>query len=547
MKVMKSGNNISFMDLMEISLVRREILQKLPTFHDISNLAKTSKDMNFLICREKIKKGMLRYFDEQHILIKIEDPSNTLNLKNLNKIEFLKDDDFSKEFENVQNFDGETIIFKNEVDLEIFNTIKYLDKSSINSFVKKLINEANVNCHPRGNVTNLKIKVCDNSFDQNFPSFLLYMISFMNHDNIKQIKIPAVTFTSDFEMYDNLKSNIFEGFPKFNELVISVLHIQTEFTKLVRNKSIFEKILKELSRRENATLTLECFTDESNVFIKFAHMIQKIAANYQIKVKCDVSHIIPLIEENCSLLCSNEKSILHPIEKIITSFFNYIQSFPMFLVAIRNLQYFTNLEKIEIRISLLNIKNEIKKIDSFDVNILSLKECKKLKQIKIEFIRYYKSPGDMDTNIIYEDLEFIASIMPKSVERLELWNIPKLSNDVIRRLNKCLPNIKVLAIWEVTFKDLDCLNLFQSLKAFICYQNIHIKIPDTIELLAIGSTGYLNDYVSGRNISQELIKSYTERFSKCVQSSQGRYIFFNDIKQWEKYKQLFQNNYYFFC
>ncbi|CEF64996.1 Hypothetical protein SRAE_1000324900 [Strongyloides ratti] len=544
---METIEMITFIDLMEISLIRKKILQKLSTFCDISNLAKTSKYMDYLIYHEKIRRDMFRYFDEQYILIKTKGNPEIKDIQNLHNINYLKDEEFCKELETVQNFNGETITFKNEITFEIVNTLENINANLIDMFIKRLIIEANINCSFRKHVTSIEFKIEDISFSQNNHNLVLHTISYMNHQNIKRIKIPDIVFMSDVQKYDNLKTEIFGGFPKFNELIITVVHIQAGFIRLIKNKCILEKILKELSRRKNATLTLECYSDEYNIFINLAYMIQKMATKYQIKVKCDIGHIIPLLKRRRDLICSTERCVLYPIENIVTSFFNYISGFSMFMVVIKNLQHFINVEKIEIRISLLNIREEMKKKNLSDLSILSLKQCNKLRKIKIEFLENFNDIEDCNNEILYDDLQFIVSILPKCIERVELWNIPNLTKDVMKRLNECLPNIKILVTWEVTFKDFDCLSILKNLKAFVSYQNFFIHIPDTIKLLAIGSNNCLEADDTKKLLSQQLIKKYSERFSKRVQSSRGRFIFFNDIKQWKKYKRLFQDNFYFFC
>uniref|UniRef100_A0A0K0F2S2 F-box domain-containing protein n=1 Tax=Strongyloides venezuelensis TaxID=75913 RepID=A0A0K0F2S2_STRVS len=542
------NRKLTFIDVFRVDLIRKKILYNLPTLYDFGSLAKTCRSVNYLIYNDVIRKDMFRFFDEQHIFIKYYGERWVPNRGNIDGVEFFADEEFYMELERAQKFNGETIIFKNEINFEITNVLEDISMYNNELFVNKFIKECDFNCDTRKEATNLELRIDDVLANRNNHCLILYIICYMEHPNITRIKIPDTAFMSDSTTYTNLKSSIFNGFPKFHELIICAPRMQSGFRRFMKNKNILENILKELSKKENATLTLECYSEEWNVFVNVVHMIRELSLKYNVKIKCDVGHIIPLQETRRDIVCSTERCILFPIEGLISSFFNYISSFSMFFCTFRNLQYFINLEKMELRLSHFDIIGESKKIRTFNYDILSLKTCNRLKHVKIEFLDELMDDEDINYEAIYSNVKFISSLMPKCVERLELWNVPGMSNDIMKIINENMPIIKILVTWEVTYKDIDCLNILQNLKAYVSYQSISVEIPRTVELLAIGSTNYSeNDEMEKKMMYEEILRKHSERFSKRVQSSQGRYIFFNDVRMWSKYKRLFQNNLYFFC
>uniref|UniRef100_A0A0N5BSY6 SCP domain-containing protein n=1 Tax=Strongyloides papillosus TaxID=174720 RepID=A0A0N5BSY6_STREA len=130
-------------------------------------------------------------------------------------------------------------------------------------------------------------------------------------------------------------------------------------------------------------------------------------------------------------------------------------------------------------------------------------------------------------------MKIIVSMMPKTVEMLKLTRMDYLTKEVTEVINQFMPNIKLFVTQNVSFKDLDCLSSFKHLQAFIYNQNYPIHIPGTVKLVGICNHYIHNDgNLEIITFNQELINTYSKRFSKRLSSEFRGCIFFNDIRQW---------------
>uniref|UniRef100_A0A0K0F493 F-box domain-containing protein n=1 Tax=Strongyloides venezuelensis TaxID=75913 RepID=A0A0K0F493_STRVS len=540
---MKSEENLSIMQIMKNDLVRKNILNMIPSFYDIYNLSITSKQIASLIEGDIIKRNMMMYSDFQRITIKIKEGiKNKSNVYSLEDIEFEKDEYSCETLSEVNQFVGETIHQDNRISFIICNFVDKIKKREQLLFIKKLLRKINLNMELRKNSTILNLWVdfsCDNYM-------ILHALSFMNHENIRRIELSQNVFLSNYCSNDknkNLNTRFFDGFPNFHELLIYGSLAVDNYTNLMENKNIIDVVLKELSNRKNATLILKLSDWGYNEIAQYIHMVLEIANKYNIKVKYDGDFISLLLCTKNNCLDIVEDSINFPIKDFIFSVSITIENIKFFVTCMKNLQHFKNLETLELKFMPFDIQKSNQKMNRLKLTSLSLQSCDKLKNVKFDFSDYLTEEDTSKTEIFKNNLENICPLMPKSIERATIFNGFDLCKETANIFNEFMENINVLVMDGVSYKDEDCLNSFKNLRTFISFQNLPIKIPTTVEFLFIA---HRNSWINTNESSmdKELLTTYSKKFSKKLQYLDDEYIFFNDIKKWNIYKKLLQEIYY---
>uniref|UniRef100_A0A0N5B2B2 Brix domain-containing protein n=1 Tax=Strongyloides papillosus TaxID=174720 RepID=A0A0N5B2B2_STREA len=143
--------------------------------------------------------------------------------------------------------------------------------------------------------------------------------------------------------------------------------------------------------------------------------------------------------------------------------------------------------------------------------------------------------------MLENNLIFIASLMPDTVERLKISRNFNLSSRITDKLNECMPNIKLLTFYNGEIKNSVCLSAFRNLELFITggrRRNI-FEIPKTIKCIVLDHRFFYTDN-RNMNFKKELVRRCCESFLKYSRTNEGTYIFFNDVTQWGKYKRLVQ-------
>ncbi|CEF62802.1 Hypothetical protein SRAE_1000107100 [Strongyloides ratti] len=528
--------NISLLEkVMEIGIIRKKILDHIPSFNSISNLAKTSKYLDYLIYNEKITRKMLQYFDKQKIVIKFEgEVSKNINKLKLEDINIIEDKEFYERLDNVKDFFGEVFICKSLIQINIENYVQKCREKDRKHFIKLFIDKMYLDCMVRREATNLKLS---GDFHKN-EYMILHVLCYINHKNITSIRIPIYSFISSIKNYNGLKNNIFKGFPNLNELIIYGHSTDIDYINVLKNKKIIKHVLKDLSRKKNPTLILHFAKSNYKVF-DYLLVILKIAKKYKINLKSNGETIFPLFKLKENKPCSYTKCNHFPME-VITSYFNFeIYNSDQLLDIIVNLKCCSNLEKLELKINYNNIKEGLDKMMKSNSYILSFVQCKKLRKIKLDF-NGYCGKENIEDQLFCQDLEYLISMMPKTIEKLELNYAYNLTTKTTKILNEYLPNIKLLIMNNVSYKDFDCLKEFTNLQGLISNQNLPILLPRKLKLLTIKNNNTM-DGQKIKHIQIEFIKIFSEIFSKHLQYNKDYYIFFDDIRQWYMYKHLIQN------
>uniref|UniRef100_A0A0K0EM00 Protein-serine/threonine phosphatase n=1 Tax=Strongyloides stercoralis TaxID=6248 RepID=A0A0K0EM00_STRER len=533
---MENKSNFLFCDLIEIDLIRKKIFQKISSFNDICNLGKTCSQMDFIIKHDKIKKSFMCYEDKQIVEIKIKKKfQNDYNIYDLENIEYEKYNNSNGRIDKFKIFYGETICLKSSINCYIDDVVDDFEKNERLLFIKKLVNELNFNHKIRKRTKILTFTI--DSFDNH--DIILHMLSYICHNSVRRIEVPDSIFTTSKDKYDELNFNIFENLLKFHELVIYTTSSMDTYKKLLENKSIIDRILQHLAKKENITIILENLYHHQNKIKSYVEIFSEITKKYNIKLKCNVKY-------NCSGLfnrscknCLDKICTFDPIKEYVTSIKFENGNFANLLNIINNWQYFINLETLEL--SILN--NDIKKwFEENNISIDSslLKNCTKLQKVKLNLRSSLHEKNIIKIKEVHNNLVFLGSLMPNTVQVLELINIPDLDNDIGNLLNSFMKNIKILIMNRISFKSFDFLNNFKNLKCYVSNDNWIIEVPNTIQLLGIGHKNNERKY-NHMPTNNEIINIYSKKYSKFLKSLNDQYIFFNDIKYWNIYKNLIQN------
>ncbi|CEF65350.1 Hypothetical protein SRAE_2000003100 [Strongyloides ratti] len=511
------------MDIMNIALIRSTIIKKIHSCRDIGNLSRTCKLIKFYIDKEKINKKMLCYEDFQSVGSKFKENFTD---------EIIEDEVMN----NVRQFPGEPVLFKNRVVLYLNDSLETFRESEHELFLKKLLEEVNMGDKLREDAEILELLTY-------FPGneyLALDLLKYIKHDKIRIIQIALDAFVSSRDQYRKLNYDIFNGLPQFHELAIYDPSTDEDYNEIMESKEIVEEIIKLLSKRRNATLDLLGLFWETEL-TDFIIMLFEMATKYKIKIKYRFDNYY--LFDGSRNIFSNFLYFNSPISECAGYIIITISCGEQFCNVIENLKLFKNLEKLQIKFGLFDIKEFVTKTGKFNSSNLTLKNCKKLKTIRFESQFTYVDYTDDDQflSIVCDNLMYLSSLMPSTVERLELNNCWSITKETTMILSEYMPNIKFIIGELVTYKDPDCLNVFSNLQAYVSHVNDPIEIPKTVKLLVIGHRDIKDD---DRPIAQQLLKNYYQRFSKCLYNTKEEYIFFNNIRCWDTYKNFVQESFH---
>uniref|UniRef100_A0A0N5BMK0 F-box domain-containing protein n=1 Tax=Strongyloides papillosus TaxID=174720 RepID=A0A0N5BMK0_STREA len=530
-----SNNFVVFIDFN--GLIRSKIIKTIHSFNDIGNLSKTCRLMKYYIDKEKIDRKMLCYEDFQSVGSKLkENPPESMNESDLKYIEFETTNDSNEKLSRVRQFPGDTILYKNRVVLYLNDPLEGFRENELEIFFKKLLEEVNLGDKLREDAEILELLT---SFPDN-EYLVLELLRYIKHDKIKVIQISLDAFVSSRDQYRRLNSDIFSGLPEFNELAIYDPSTDEDYNEIMESRETVEQVMKFLSKRKDATLDLlGLFWDyELDDFIT---MLIEMAKKYKIKVKYRFDSCFP---------CHDSRNPFFSLENFNSPLFEcgwdisiIISSGEQFCNFIGNLKHFKNLEKLQIRFGLFDIKEFLTRIGKLNCPNLSLKKCKKLKSIAIESEATYMNymEDDQYITMALENLMYLSSIMPPTIERLELSNFWRMAKETTTILSENMPNINFIVNESSLFNDPDCLTAFSNLQVYISHENNTVKIPETVKLFVLAHRS-IDD--NDRPMTQELIKNYFQKFSKCLHNGKDEYIFFNNVRCWNTYKKIVQESFH---
>ncbi|CEF66919.1 Hypothetical protein SRAE_2000158500 [Strongyloides ratti] len=513
----------------------------IPSYNDFESLAKTSRDIDSIIYWQKITKEMSFYHDFQSINIRVkEGTSDGLNVIKIENINIERDRRFYREEENFINFYGERFLRSNCTMIFYSNWIEGYLESERKLFVAKIFNEINLNCQLRENTKFLDILI-DFSYHH---SIILYVLSKLKHPNIERIKITDSVFMAHkTNEYNQLESNMFEGFSNLHELEIGCIFFSHYYKRLLKNTSVLEHVFNDLSKKKEATLILTFAPCEYDNMIKLIDLTTKIIGKYKIKLKCNLNHVLETIDGTNNINYTPRVFSYLSINKYITSLTIGVRNSRYFINIMRNLQVFTNLESLQLEFLFFNLTKNINVEERCKKNHLSIKNITKLTKLKLYFSDFLNKNKNINIKKFLTNFKYLISLMPTTIQKLELVLVPMLNEKVVKVINKCLPNITILRTNRVILNDINCLMPLGNLKILICHQDLPLKVPDTVELFGIKKRFTLYDEKHMSKYEQ-LIESYTEKFTKKIQDTNQRCIFFNDVKKWNYYKCVIEEDFW---
>uniref|UniRef100_A0A0K0E6F1 F-box domain-containing protein n=1 Tax=Strongyloides stercoralis TaxID=6248 RepID=A0A0K0E6F1_STRER len=529
---MENGKGVSFINLMGINLIRKNIFEKIPSVKDISSLSKTCRLMYFYVRSSKFSKETMWFKDLQTIKIKPNN-ENIGNLKplKLKDIVFENDGNIFKVSEGAKCFFGETVPFWNCITFNICNYVMKFKKRDCDSIIKKLVKEMDINCSLRKDARILNFLIRSN----NNHHMILHALSYMKHDNIVTIVLPATIFMSDSFHDNQLENNIFKGFPNLCEIsIVTALNVNNYNDSKI-NENIIDIVLKEFSKKKNAKILLSDsdFAYENSPIL--IDIILKVAAKYQIKFTCNGYYLFNKINQ---FVCPVEEGNLK-IGELLTDVSLSFSSSITFPETMKKLQSHVNFEKLKLQFHFFNIQEILNKLNKINYGSISLKNCINLKDVQFIFSDYsiiFNSYDkyEMIRQISLQNIKCLATLMPNNVEKLELWYIYGMTQELAGVLNKYMPKIKILKTYKVTSNDCDWLKAFKNLQVYIYYGNNLIEVPSTVKVLNIRNSDI---YGNGNEecIGKEVINNYSAKFSKCIKNGSNDYIFFNNLEDWERF------------
>uniref|UniRef100_A0A0N5BVB2 F-box domain-containing protein n=1 Tax=Strongyloides papillosus TaxID=174720 RepID=A0A0N5BVB2_STREA len=534
----------SFINIMEVGLVRKKILGYLPNFKDIFCLASTCWHLNQIINNEKIIRNILferRALNMEFgcIGIRTSDSLRYIDVEEESKFidyGFIERDDYFRgEVNRNEQSNRDILICNNTVEISFYNRESKVFERNRVSYIKKLAQHYNMRLKERKELTTLRIHHQD--FNTFISMYFPHTLPYLHHENINTIIIPISYLSTSISTNNGFLNNLFDGFPKLYKIEIHIMHSRVNIEDFFRNKDAVDEIMKQLSKKNNATIhfqyfDLHCFLTEC--FLLFFTFAMK----YGIKVTlCDET----LYRLEYRYIYDALRVYNCPIQQCVTYCVGKFESLHFYSHdCYKRMIYYENLEKTvwEFNYSLYDcLLEQVFQVFGYRQ---SLRHLKKLVEVQLIFTRHYKDSINK-IEIFHRNVKFLIQLLPKSVKRLRLYGVPKLTYDITRTIKRYMPNIEVLSLCNVSFEQNDCLIVFKKLQAVAIHKDIPVKIPDSVKLFAINPKEPTEN-----DIGQRLNDEYLDKFSKKLTNNKGRTIYFNDVIDWCYHRDLLQmeDNFY---
>uniref|UniRef100_A0A0N5BVA8 Aminotran_1_2 domain-containing protein n=1 Tax=Strongyloides papillosus TaxID=174720 RepID=A0A0N5BVA8_STREA len=534
------ARKISLINIMEVSLIRKKILEYIPSFKDIICLASTCLDLNQIIKNEKITRGVtFEFYDKIDIIfaktddiiryigehIDFEEESKFEDCAFLENFSFINSGGNNDEKLNIDRF-----VCDNTVRISFTNMAREISNEEYVPFISTLSQQYNINYGERKDSRTLKLHDKESSGN---CLLLIHVLSYLYHENINTIIIPVNFFSIDITKYSELLNNLFDGFPKLYKLGIHSSFNYNINHNFSHNKYAIDKIMRQLSRRKYATIHLICFNGQNPRTIDYFLVFFEIAIKYGIKVIMDETTLLMLKKRNISDILWH---LNYPIEHCVTHCVGKIGFLNSNLHdCFRRMRRYENLVVVSLifKDSLCEclLEEELKTLG----NIQSLNNLKNVIAFELIFVEHSSKLSKDKMEILHKNVRYLFQLLPESVKSLRLYGIPRLNYGITRTIDRYMPNIEVLSLYNISFEVNDCLSVFKKLQALGISNNIPTKIPDNVKFFAIHTTESTE-----KDIDQKLIYKYSKKFSKRLIDNKGRNIFFNDIDDFRRYRHLIQ-------
>uniref|UniRef100_A0A0N5CFD0 F-box domain-containing protein n=1 Tax=Strongyloides papillosus TaxID=174720 RepID=A0A0N5CFD0_STREA len=540
---MDGKKEISFEDLMKVDYVRRHILKYVMKFSDIESLAKASQRLGFLISGDRIKRDGMWIRDFPSLTVKCEQDLKRLHeIPILKRINIVKDNRFCNEVEEGSRYYGETIIGRNQTWFNIKLDIgRYIPEERV-PLIQKIAGEFMLNHQLRNGVETLDF---NSKCNREQRSLLIECLTFMSHENVKRIELPGSILKNCQCLRDpNVWTrDMFDGFPKLNEVIFCLPEKRDSYYYgSFGNGSTIKYIIKSLVKKRNGTIVFSDVRPEDDGLIRNVEKIYGYCGRHGIKIKLTSgTEIFGNIER--FVTTASRGNVRFSVDNLITRHSLSINHSTPFLKIIEIFSFYENLEELWINLVDLKIINDdIKDTCLTNLGKYSLRNCRKLKKLELQYFKDDGEHSEYTEEMLENNLIFIASLMPDTVERLKITRNFNLSSRVTDKLNEYMPNIRMLTFYNGELKDDDCLSAFKNLEIFLTWGSPSIEIPRTIQLFFIHQS--YPDIHGYENADKEIFGKYSKRFLKYLKIGKENYVFLNDITRWSEYKRVVQEGFY---
>uniref|UniRef100_A0A0K0EYY5 F-box domain-containing protein n=1 Tax=Strongyloides venezuelensis TaxID=75913 RepID=A0A0K0EYY5_STRVS len=525
---------------MEVSLIRKKILDYIPSFKDILCIASTCSKLNQIIMNAKISRDIIfEFYEEINIkFAKIDDIiryiGDHIDFEEESTFEdcaFLENFSFNNSRGNEkENLKRDIFFCDNIVKISFTNMTRELSSEEYLSFISTLSQQYKINLEERKDSTILKLRDKERSGNC-LP--LLHILSYLYHENINTIIIPVNFFSIDITKHSDMLNNLFDGFPKLYKLGIHSSFSYNTNHNFSHNKKTIDKIMRELSKKKYATIHMIYFRGHNPRNVDYFLVFFEIAIKYGIKVIMDETTLLQLKKRNISEILWY---LNYPIEQCVTQCVGKIG-----LLNINLHNCFRRIRRYENLVIFTLIFNDslcdclLKKEFKVSGTIQSLKNLKHVMVLELIFAEHSSKLSKDKMEILHKNFKYLFLLLPESVKNLRLNGIPRLNYGITSTIKRYMPNIRVLSLYNVSFEVGDCLSVFKKLKVLTINDNIPTKIPDNVKFFVIHTIESTEN-----DINHELINEYSKKFSKRLMDNNGRIVFFDDVNDFRRYKHQIQ-------
>uniref|UniRef100_A0A0K0EUQ2 F-box domain-containing protein n=1 Tax=Strongyloides venezuelensis TaxID=75913 RepID=A0A0K0EUQ2_STRVS len=398
------------------------------------------------------------------------------------------------------------------------------------------------------------------SSSPNIKAFQLCIIKKLRSPKIKIIK--GVTIENVLNYLDNNKNVDDDGvFEKTKNLKELWLHLGIERIKFIDSSSIENKIsifLKSLSSKNKFMVTLCNFTNGNNnaILIKFISLCEK----NNIKIMIDgfpSSCLQSLIKGSYREINFSRKNIIGLKINIMSE--KQCQHLNNLFTSLNNLETLHIFVKRSFINDIIkygkNIETRRRRINLM-LNFNVLKELKSLKNLTISFEFVERAfSGVKALTMVYELIglicERLIKLMPDTVKKLYLNEVPDLNNDCLTSITNKMPFIECLFLKFINEIGSDGLENFKNLKYLYMWREIRIKIPKWVYVVIIDT--FSSPFARSIKINPDNTLSpmllqeandYYNRYTQRTFNSSFRYIsrygikynvFFDVLYDWNCY------------
>uniref|UniRef100_A0A0K0EYY0 TIR domain-containing protein n=1 Tax=Strongyloides venezuelensis TaxID=75913 RepID=A0A0K0EYY0_STRVS len=531
---------ISFINIMEVSLIRKKILDYIPSFKDIYCIASTCCGLNQIIKNEKVtRKITFEFFDKIDVIFaKIDDVIRYIG-EHIDFEEesifqdcaFLENFNFNDSGENEEEkLNGDIFVCDNIVKISFTNMTRELSSQEYLSFISTLSQQYKINLEERKDSTILKLRDKERSGNC-LP--LLHVLSYLYHENINTIIIPVNFFSIDITKHSDMLNNLFDGFPKLYKLGIHSSFSYNTNHNFSHNKKIIDKIMRQLSKKKYATIHMICFHGHNPRTVDYFLVFFEIALRYGIKVIMDETTLLQLKKRNISEILWHMN---YPIEQCVTQCVGKIGFLNSNLHdCFRRIRRYENLVIVTLIFNNCVCDSLLEEEFKASGSIQSLKNLKHVIALELIFAEHSSKLSKDKLEILHRNVKYLFLLLPESIKSLRLYGIPRLNYGITSAIERNMPNIEVLSLYNVSFEVNDCLSVFKKLQVLTINDNIPTKIPDNVKFFVIHTTESIE-----KDVNQRLINKYSKKFSKRLMDNNGRIIFFDDVIDFRRYKNLIQ-------